>query len=186
MVNRRARALSQPNRSAQERVGQKPGMSDLGDCVVGDTSVWLADGRDIPIRELVGSTRAVFAMAPDGQIVTATAERIGPKGIRPVWWVSLASGRSLTVTPDHCFYTERGWHALADIRVGDRLRVLTSAADPYETEPLFWDRIEHLETAGEAQVYDMTVSAPESWFADTVVSRHSGAITSGLLPREME
>jgi replicative DNA helicase len=150
-------------------------MSDSREGVVGETSVWLADGRDIPIEELVGSTRKVFAMAPDGLIVTAKTERIGSQGIRPVRWVKLASGRSLTVTPCHRFFTERGWQPLADIRVGERLRVLTSGMEPDESEPLFWDRIDHLESAGEAEVFDLTVPEPGSWFSGGVVSHNSGA-----------
>jgi replicative DNA helicase len=164
------------NRGAEQRVEKEPVMPDLRDGVVGETSVWLADGRDIPIEELVGSTRKVFAMAPDGQIVISTSERIWSQGIRPVWRVSLASGRSLTVTHGHRFYIERGWQPLADIQVGERLRVLTSLTDPDETAPLFWDRIEHLTAAGEAEVFDITVPGPESWFSGGVVSLDSGAI----------
>jgi replicative DNA helicase len=93
----------------------------------------------------------------------------------------LASGRSLTVTPGHRFYTERGWQAVADICVGERLRVVTSAADPDETAPLFWDRIAHLKPAGEAEVYDLTVAGPQSWFADTVVSHSPVRFTNSVL-----
>jgi hypothetical protein len=53
--------------------------------------------------------------------------------------------------------------ALAEIRVGERLRVLTSPMDPDETTPLFWDRIEHSQAAGEAEVFDLTVPGPERW-----------------------
>ena len=141
--------------------------------VVWDTYVWLADGRDIPIEELVGSTRKVFAMAPDGRIVTATTQRIWPQGIRPVWWVKLASGRSLTVTPGHRFYTELGWQRLADIAVGERLRALTTLADTEETSELCWDPIECNERAGEAEVFDLTVPGVQSWFSGGVVSHAS-------------
>ncbi len=141
--------------------------------VVGATSVWLADGRDIPIEELAGSTRNVFALASGGRIVTATTERIGSQGIRPVRWVQLASGRSLTVTPNHRFYTTLGWQRVADIPVGERLRVLTSLMDTEETTELFWDRIECNQRAGEAEVFDLAVPGPRSWFSNGVVSHNS-------------
>ncbi len=63
---------------------------------------------------------------------------------------------------------------------------MTFLVDPDDTTPLFWDPIEHLKTAGEAEVFDLTVPGPESWFADRVVSHHPGAITSGALARAME
>ncbi len=151
-------------------------MSDPRDGVVGGTWVWLADGRAIPIEELVGSTRNVFSMAPDGQIVTATTERIWSLGIRPVWSACLASGRSLTATPGHRFFTAVGWQRLADIPVGERLRVLTSLADTDETTELFWDPIACIGRAGEAEVFGLAVPGPRSWFAGGVVSDSSGAI----------
>jgi replicative DNA helicase len=124
----------------------------------------------------VGSTRKVFAMAADGLIVTATTERIGSQGIQPVRWMGLASGRSLTVTPGHRFYTALGWQRVADIPVGERLRVLTSLADTEETTELFWDLIECNQRAGEAEVFDLTVPGPRSWFSNGVVSHNSCAV----------
>ncbi len=65
---------------------------------------------------------------------------------------------------------------MVDIRVGERLRVLTSGMDTEETTELFWDPIEENRSAGEAEVFDITVLEPESWFAGGVVSQNSGTI----------
>ena len=58
-------------------------MSALRECLAGETFLWRADGRQIPIKELAGSTRKVFSMASYGLIVTATTERILSQGIQP-------------------------------------------------------------------------------------------------------
>jgi replicative DNA helicase len=39
---------------------------------------------------------------------------------------------------------------------------------------LFWDRIVSIESAGEEDVYDLTVPGPANWLADGVVSHNSG------------
>jgi replicative DNA helicase len=51
----------------------------------------------------------------------------------------------------------------------DKLRTLAES-------DLFWDRVVAVESAGEEDVYDLTVPGPSSWLADGIVSHNSGAI----------
>jgi replicative DNA helicase len=129
-------ALSQLNRQVESRNPPIPRLADLRECVTGDTLVLLADGRRVPMAQLVGTEPNVLALSREGRIVEAHSDKVWRVGVRPVFRIGLASGRSVTATAQHRLLSGRGWRRVEHLAVGDRIAAGRSVPEP--ADPVVW------------------------------------------------
>jgi len=111
--------ISQLSRQIERRTGGEPKLSDLRECVTGDTRVIDAEtGRLTPVLDLRAGAR-ILALGDDHRVGPFQVADVWSTGVKPVFRVTSQTGRTIRATANHPFLTPTGWRPLEGLSRGD-------------------------------------------------------------------
>lgn len=92
-----------------------------GKCLTGDTRIALADGREVPIKDLNNLDQDIIALNNDLKIVSAPKSAFYKRTVNKILQVTLRSGKTLKLTPEHPLRTLSGWQPAQHLAIGSRI-----------------------------------------------------------------
>ena len=135
-------ALSQLSRAVETRDKTgRPQLSDLREsgCLTADTRIQRADtGALVSLGELLEQGACdipVWTLDDDLRVVRGRMTHVFPSGVKPVFELRLASGRTVKASGNHPFLTLDGWRPLERLAAGTRLAVPRQLPEPAQVAP---------------------------------------------------
>jgi replicative DNA helicase len=92
-----------------------------GKCLAGDTIITLTDGSQVQIKDLEHSLGQVCSLTKDLKISGATASHFYKREVTKLVELTLRSGKSIKLTPEHPLLTVKGWLPVDSLSLGERI-----------------------------------------------------------------
>src|SRR3989338_1255347 len=110
---------------ARSHVVLVAGKRGSGKCLHEDTLITLADGSQIPIKELENNKEKVLSLNNKLKIEEAEKTEFFSREVEELLRIKLRSGKEIKLTPEHPLFTIKGWITAQELKIGNRIATPT-------------------------------------------------------------
>ncbi|HLF53642.1 MAG TPA: LAGLIDADG family homing endonuclease, partial [Candidatus Nanoarchaeia archaeon] len=97
------------------------GKRGSGKCLHEDTLITLADGSQIPIKDLENNKERIISLNERLKIEQSEKSDFFSRKVNKLLKVKLRSGKEIKLTPEHPLLTIKGWQEASKIGIGNRI-----------------------------------------------------------------
>ena len=97
------------------------GKRGSGKCLHEDTLITLADGSQIPIKDLENNKEKIISLNENLKIETAEKSDFFSRTTNKMLRIKLRSGKEIKLTPEHPLLTIKGWEEAQKLGIGSRI-----------------------------------------------------------------
>jgi len=106
---------------AKSHVVLVAGKRGSGKCLHGDTLISLADGSQIPIKELEDNKEKILSLNNNLKIEETKKAEFFSREVNKLIKLKLQSGKEIKLTPEHPLLTIKGWKPVHELTIGSRI-----------------------------------------------------------------
>jgi len=106
---------------ARSHVVLVAGKRGSGKCLHGDTIITLADGSQIPIKDLENNKEKIISLNNKLKIETSEKSDFFSRKVDRLLKIKLRSGKEIKLTPEHPLLTIKGWQEVQNLKIGSRI-----------------------------------------------------------------
>jgi len=106
---------------ARSHVIMVAGKRGSGKCLAGDTLITLADGSQIPIKDLENNKDKIISLNEKLKVECSEKSDFFSRKTNKLLKIKLRSGKEIKLTPEHPLFTFKGWQEAQNLRVGGRI-----------------------------------------------------------------
>ena len=97
------------------------GKRGSGKCLHGDSLITLANGLEVPIKEIYNKGNQIMALNNNLKITNSEKTSFYTRKVNKLLQIKLRSGKEIKLTPEHPLLTIKGWVNAENLQIGSRI-----------------------------------------------------------------